>query len=88
MKTKGRRTIVENLDVEVDVLSFLEKIYDESIPRGLKYLNDNGYWYKVDGYDYHKNEDLYEKDREATQEEIELKKAYYTLRKFVKENGL
>ena len=25
MKNKGRRTIIENLDVEVDVLSFLEK---------------------------------------------------------------
>lgn len=87
MKTKGRRTIIEHLDVEVDAAVFLENIYHASIPRGLAYLNDdNGYWYRVDGCDYHRNEDLYEKAREATQEEIELKRAYRALRKFVEEN--
>lgn len=88
MKTKGRRTIVEQVDVDIDAVAFLEKIYHESIPNGLSYLGSDGYWYKEDGFDYHRREDLYAKAREATPEELEFQKAYRVMLKFVEENKL
>lgn len=88
MRTKGKKTTIEEVDVEVNAAHFLEKIYAASIPTGLEYLSKDGHWYKSDGYDYHKREDLYTKDRQATIGEIELQKAYHTLREFVRENKL
>lgn len=88
MKTKGRRTIVEHVDVDVDASAVLGKIYSESIPIGFSYISSDGYWYKEDGFDYHKREDLYTKAREATPEELELQKAYRIMLNFVKEHDL
>ena len=88
MKTKGRRTIEESVDVEIDAGSFLYSIYERSIPKGLDHLSSDGYWYKQDGFDYHKREDLYAKDRKATPKEIEFQKAYRLLYQFVKDNNL
>lgn len=88
MRTKGRRVIEETINVEVDVGSFLYDIYERSIPSGLDHLGSDGYWYKKDGFDYHKREDLYEKAREATPEELEFQKAYKIMYQFAKENKL
>ncbi len=88
MIVKGKRIWTEYHNVEVDVRSVLTEIYEKSIPSGLRHLSDDGYWYKVCGHDYHRNEELYDKDRLATPEEIEMKKAYRTFRKFVMENKL
>ncbi len=88
MKTEGKRTIIEHLDVDVDAATVLDKIYSESIPIGFDYLGSDGYWYKPDGFNYHNREDLYEKDRQATPEELEFKKAYRIMRDFVKEHNL
>ena len=88
MKTKGRRTIIESLDVEVDAVAVLDTIYAESIPIGFDFLGSDGHWYKPDGFNYHNREDLYEKDRQATPEELEFKKAYRLMRNFVKDHNL
>ncbi len=88
MIVKGKRTWAEYHDVEIDTSKVLENIYYHSTPRGLSHLSDDGHWYKVSGHDYHKNEELYDKDRLATPEEIEMKKAYRILRKYVTENKL
>jgi hypothetical protein len=88
MKTKGRRIIEENFDVEIDTGSVLRSIYDKSIPQGLDYIGSDGYWYKQDGFDYHKREELYSKDRQATQEELEFQKAYKIMYQFAKDNKL
>lgn len=88
MKTKGKRTIVDNVDVEIDACEFLGKIYDAWLPVGYSHLGSDGYWYKTDGFDYHKREDLYVKDRKATNEELEFDKAYLIMRNFVKEHDL
>lgn len=88
MKTKGRRTIIEELDVDIDASTFLGKLYDEWLPIGFDHLGSDGYWYKTDGFDYHKREDLYVKGRKATDEELEFDKAYVIMRKFVKEHDL
>ncbi len=88
MKTKGRRTVIENVDVDVDASAVLDTIYAESIPIGFDYLGSDGYWYKPDGFNYHTREDLYKKDRQATPEEIEFQKAYRIMLNFVKEHDL
>lgn len=88
MKTKGRRTIEESFDVDVDAREFLRTIYERSIPKGLSYLSSDGYWYREYAFDYHKREELYEKAREATPEEIEFLKAYRMMHEFVKKNNL
>lgn len=88
MKTEGHRTIIEKVDVDVDAAAFLKKIYSESIPIGFSFIGSDGYWYKQDGFDYHKREDLYEKVREATPDELEFQKSYNILLKFVKDNDL
>jgi len=88
MIVKGKRTWFEYHDVEVDTSNVLENIYYHSAPIGLSHISDDGHWYKVSGHDYHKNEELYDKDRLATPEEIEMKKAYRILRKYVIENKL
>jgi hypothetical protein len=88
MRAKGKRIVEETIEVEVDAGSFLRDIYERSIPKGLDHLGSDGYWYKQDGFDYHKREDLYEKVRLATQEEMEFQRAYQTLHKFAKENKL
>jgi hypothetical protein len=88
MKTKGKRTIEETINVEVDAGSFLRDIYERSIPSGLDHLGSDGYWYKQDGFDYHKREDLYAKARKATSEELEFQKAYHIMYQFAKDNKL
>lgn len=88
MKTKGRRTIVENVDVDVDAESFLSSIYNKSIPKTFDYIGSDGHWYRQDGFDYHKREELYTKERLATPEEIEMRNAFKTFSKFVKDNKL
>ena len=88
MKTKGRQTIVEMVDVDVDASSFLEKIYTTSIPSGLAHLGSDGFWYEVSGHDYHRNDELYDKVRPATEDELEFRKAYLILRKYVQDNKL
>jgi hypothetical protein len=88
MRIKGKRTVVDHVDVEIDAKEFLMLIYQKSLPRGLSHLSDDGYWYRVCGKDYHRNEELYEKDRPATEQEIELKKAYRILREHLSETKL
>lgn len=88
MKVQGRRTNVEYLEVEVDLRELLTSIYKRSLPSGLSHIGEDGCWYKVDGHDYHKNEKLYARAREATPDELELEKAYYVLMKFVRAKGL
>ena len=79
-----RRTVSETIDnVDVDVSSVLYNIYKSSIPVGLDYLAKDGYWYKQLGYDYHKREEIYTKDRAATDTEKQLKLAYDTLVAYV-----
>lgn len=88
MKTKGRRVIEERIEVEIDAEDILENIYVKWVPTGLDHVGSDGYWYKKDGFDYHKREDLYAKAREATPEELEFVKSYRLLCRFVKENKL
>lgn len=84
MNVKGKRTTVDYVDVSVDVKEILSEIYRKAIPSGLDHLNPtDGFWYKKDGHDYHKNEVLYEKDRKATEVELQMLHAYLTLHKFV-----
>lgn len=88
MRTKGRRITEETINVDVDVGEILGNIYDKWVPKGLDHVGSDGHWYKKDGFDYHKREDLYARDREATPEELEFVKAYRLLCRFVKENDL
>lgn len=88
MKINSKRTLVDYIDVEIDPRTVLEKIYVHSKPSGLHHLSSDGYWYGISGHDYHKNEELYDKVRLATEEEIEFRKAYLLLRKYVSDNGL
>jgi len=83
MIVKGKRTEVSHVDVEIDMVQLLKKMHGDSYPAGAEYLSD-GFWYKEDGFDYHKREDLYCKMREATPEEIELHNAFATVIKYVK----
>ncbi len=84
MRMSVRRTVSETIDnVDVDVSSVLYNIYESSIPVGLDYLAKDGYWYKQKGYDYHKREETYTKDRAASDAEIQLKVAYDTLVAYV-----
>jgi hypothetical protein len=88
MKTKGRRTIVENVDVDIDAEGFLSSIYNKSIPKTFNYIGSDGHWYRQNGFDYHKREELYTKERLATPEEIEFQKAYRIMLNFVKDHDL
>jgi hypothetical protein len=86
---RGKRTTVDHVDVEIDTDQVLQKIYAHFIPQGMNFINeDDGFWYKVDGHDYHRNEELYEKARQATEEELEFHKANRLIRKFVLEHTL
>lgn len=87
MRVKAKKQSIEYFDVEIDPLVVLEKIYNNTIPKGLSHIDDN-YWYKEIGFDYHKREELYQKDRLATEEELELLKAYRTLRKMIVEKEM
>lgn len=86
MKARGRKTVVEYVDV--DALQFIDSIFAKSIPYLLDHLSSDGYWYVLDGMDYHKNDEMFSKARKATEEEIELKNAYDEFRKFVKDSKL
>jgi len=88
MIVNGKRTWSEYHDVEIDTSKVLENIYYHSTPIGLSHLSDDGHWYKVSGRGGYRYEELYDKDRLATPEEIEMKKAYRILRKYVTENKL
>lgn len=80
MQINGTRTIRETIAVDIDPREFLTKIYERSIPSGLDHINTrDNHWYKVDGRDYHKNEELYAKDRPATELELAEKESYHTL---------
>ena len=80
MQMSGKRTTTENVTVDIDPKEFLTKIYNRSVPSGLNYINtSDGHWYRVDGHDYHRNEELYAKDRAATEMELAEKEAYHTL---------
>jgi hypothetical protein len=83
MIVKGKKTYVEHLDVIIDPLDVISKIEDISVPKGLAYLGDDGFWYKKYGFDYHRREDLYEKDRLATEEEILLQQSFNVVRNFI-----
>lgn len=64
----------------------LSNIWKECLPeRPAKadHISD-GYWYIIDFFDYHKREDVYAKDRQATKEEIEIVDAIKLLRKNLK----
>lgn len=88
MIVKGRRTVVDQVDVEVNVREVLSKLYDMASPAGLDYIGDDGFWYKQTGFDYHKREELYGKDRAATEQELEMQRAYRTFTNFIREKGL
>ena len=88
MMVDGRKTTIENVTVKIDPVDVLRKIYRDSIPSRVEFIGPDGHWYKSDGFDYHKREDLYVKDRVATKEELAMKAAYDTLVKYVKDNGL
>lgn len=80
MQVNGTRTTYETITVDIDPREFLTKIYERSIPSGLDHINTgDGHWYRVDGHDYHKNEELYAKDRAATDLELAEKESYHTL---------
>lgn len=80
MQMNGTRTTRETITVDIDPKEFLTKIYQRSVPPGLHHINTNdNHWYKVDGRDYHKNEELYAKDRPATELELAEKESYHTL---------
>lgn len=93
MIVKGKRTTVDTVVVDVNPREVLAKIYDMSIPNGLDNIGDDGFWYKQvwykqDGFDYHKQEELYEKDRAATEQELEMQRAYRIFTNFIRERGL
>lgn len=88
MIVKGKRTVVDTVDVEVNAREVISKIYSMSVPRGLEYIGDDGFWYKQTGFDYHKREELYDKDRQATEWELEMQKAYRTFVNFMREQNL
>lgn len=80
MQIDGKRVIHETIIVDIDPKEFLTKIYKRSIPSGLGHINmRDKHWYKVDGHDYHKNEELYKKVRPATELELAEKESYHTL---------
>lgn len=83
MLVKGKRTVVDYINVEIDPRDVIASIYDQERPAGLSHLSEDGYWYKVCGHDYHKNDELYEKDRPATPQELELQKAYRVFAKLL-----
>jgi hypothetical protein len=77
MIVKGKKVIVEYPEVEINPITVLSEMERDFIPKGLAYLNiSDGFWYKETGFDYHKLEELYSKDRKATEEELELHKAF------------
>jgi hypothetical protein len=88
MIVKGKKTYVEHLDVIVDPFDVLTKIEERTVPESLSFLSDDGFWYKKSGFDYHRREDLFEKDRKATDEEILLQKSLRLVKLFVRENKL
>lgn len=85
----GRKTTVENVTVDVDPIAVLSGIYSATVPPKMAFLSlSDNHWYVVSGYNYHKNEEQYEKDRPATEDEIQMKKSYETMYKFLKDNNL
>lgn len=84
MKVRGRREVTEYLDVKIDITDVLEEVYNRSKPSRLEYIKD-GFWYVIDRVN-HRGEPEFKKDREATQEEIELREAHYTLRSWIQRN--
>lgn len=88
MQMNGTRTTRETITIDIDPREFLTKIYQRSIPSGLDHINTrDGHWYRVDGHDYHKNEELYEKDRAATEVELAEKESYHTLMRLLAKLG-
>lgn len=76
MRVNGKKITTENIQVEINASEVLSNLYKSTIPSELSFIGTDGFWYVSDGYDYHKREDLYEKVRHATTEELELQKAY------------
>jgi len=83
MIVKGKKTEVRHFDVEIDVVDILMKMLKNSNPIGAEYLRD-GVWYKEDGFDFHKREELYCEMREATPQEIEIHNAFTTIINYTK----
>lgn len=88
MIVKGTKTVVDYVDVNVDPIEILRKLQMKATPIGLSHIGTDGHWYRIDGYDSHKREDFYEKDRPATEEEIKLDLALDTLISYCKDKKL
>lgn len=84
MQVQGKRTFTENVTVDVNPSAVLQKVYEKSIPHPYSYLSLDGFWYKESGFDYHKREELYDKGRPATEEEITLDAAFRLVMDFTK----
>jgi hypothetical protein len=87
MKVKGKRTTVENVDVEVDILNVLGQIYSAWLPKGMDHVS-KGNWYREDGFNYHTRDECYAQDRPVTEEEQKFIDSYRTIIEFVKNKGL
>ena len=85
MKIKGQREKVTYEDVEIEVSPswVLTKIYNELVPKGLEFIEDE-HWQKFWYNDYHKGVDVYQKDRRVTEEELKVHNAYKTLMEALK----
>lgn len=80
MQVNGKKTTVEQVQVEIDPLSVLMEIYQEyGVPDFYDFLGEDGYWYTETSYNHHINDPIYTKSREATPLEIEERAAYLTL---------
>ena len=84
MIVKGQHKEVSYTDVAIEV-NTRQVLYDiywsllKDKPNKASYIRD-GYWYVEDYFDYHKRENVQEKDRVITQEEQKIYEAYSTLK--------
>lgn len=86
VSVKGTRVIREEMSVDVDPSSFLNKLL-ENWMKGINpkfEFGSKGMWYVSDGFDYHKREDLYREDRKMTDEEKHIHEAFVCLFELVK----
>jgi hypothetical protein len=83
MLINGKKTITENITVDVDPNVFLEKIYVmlKSSKNINNYIDSDGYWQVYEGMNYHKNEEVYKKGEKASDEDLDLYNAYNLIRK-------
>lgn len=85
---KQTTTEVKRLNVEIDAVEVLYKIYwdllDDKPPKA-GYI-EGGHWYVFWYKDYHKGVEEYKKDRAATPEELKIHDAYETLNHLVRKS--